>query len=262
MPEMIAGARSYVDVAPPPVLGGGVLAVANVVDVGDPHQLMGAQYETDACAEAQEWVEWCTNSPLAEKILDADPDLVVGDPFAVYAGVECDFQVTAEARIRAERRLAYAEGRQVDQHVIALLDATLIDLGGPYPIEFGIGVMEGYAASVYGGVPTLLIPRLFVPCACDGAIHTNLDGSLATCQGAKVANVSGTVEATGPGDAPVTGNAYVTGQITLLRSEVLSLSVPQQPLAGGLVAPPRALAERLYVPLIECVAAKVEVTCS
>ena len=41
-----------------------------------------------------------------------------------------------------------------------------------------------------------------------------------------------------------------------------TISVPQQVFANGTFAPARALAERIYVPLFDCLVAKVEVTCS
>jgi hypothetical protein len=90
-------------------------------------------------------------------------------------------------------------------------------------------------------------------------LRANLDGSLTTCQGSLVANV------TIPLDDPVvtaTETIYVTGQITLLRSPVNTISVPQQPRDDGTYAPARALAERIYVPLFECLVAKVEASCS
>jgi hypothetical protein len=48
----------------------------------------------------------------------------------------------------------------------------------------------------------------------------------------------------------------------MLRSPVNTFSVPQQPRDDGTYAPARALAERIYVPLFECLVAKVEASCS
>ena len=56
MTAMMGYARSTVNVPPPPVRPGGVLSAANVIDVADgDHALLGAEYLTDACAEAKLW---------------------------------------------------------------------------------------------------------------------------------------------------------------------------------------------------------------
>lgn len=259
MAEMIAGARSRIELPPPTPLSGGVLSVAHLVD-SNGHDLLGVEAESDACATAEEWAEWCTMTPTGTKVFDSDPDIIVGDPFAVYAGVNC-LRPTAENQARALRRFNYAEGRAVDLHIAELLDADALDLGGPYTIAEGIGVAEAFAATVYGGQPTILIPRQFVPCACGcgGSLRNNLDGSLATCSGSPVGAI--TTPITVPGISG-TGTLYVTGQITLLRGSVMAFSVPQQPFGDGTYAPARALAERIYVPVFDCLSAKVEVSCS
>lgn len=263
MAEMIAGARWFLDVPAPPVLGGGVLSVARVIDNPPTHALMGAEYTTDACATAQEWLEdWCDMTPANPKVFDTEWELVQGDPFVAYTGLECMITTLDEARGRVVQRFGYAEGRAVDKNVAAWLSANAaVDLGGPFPVNEAIGIAEAYAATVYGGEPTLLIPRQFVSCACGYAIHRELDGSLRTCQSSLVGNITAPI--TLPVADPVEGTMFVTGQITLLRGEVGSYSTPQQVLDDtGTFAPPRALAERIYVPLIECLTAKVKVTCS
>jgi len=259
--SMITGARAYITLPDPEPLGGGVVSVAQVIDTSG-HELMGVQALTDACATAEEWSEWCDISPTGRKLFEANPEVVFGEPFAVYAGVSCDLQKLDESEARARNRLALGESRAVDQHIDAMLavDADVIDLGGPMEIQAGIGAAEAFAATVYGGKPTLLIPRLYVQCACGhGALHANLDGTLSTCSGSRVAPLTTAIT------VPVTvteGTMYVTGQITLLRGPVNSFSVPQQVLDGGDFAPMRALAERVYVPVFDCLVAKVEVTCS
>lgn len=258
MPEMIAGAREFIAAPPITPLGGGVLDAARVIDT-DGHELMGATYQSDACATVEEWGEWCTNSPLAAKLFESAYTVVVGDPFAIYAGVECDFQRVDEAATRARNRLSYGEARAVDRNVLAQLEDIAVDLGGPFPVTQAIGIVEGYMATVYGGVPTLLIPRIFLPCACgSGTLRRNMDDSVSTCSGSTVAAV--TTEISDPMAA--TATVYVTGQITLLRSSVTAISVPPQTRTDGTYDPARALAERVYVPLFECVVAKVEASCS
>lgn len=260
MPEMITGARSYIDAPPVIPLGGGVLAASRVVETSG-HELMGAQFISDACAElGPEWTEWCDNNPTGRKLFDGSYNLVEGDPFLVYAGTDCVSETVAESKARATARLELLEGRDVDAKVRALMDVDAVDLGGPFPINQAIGVAEAYMATVYGGQPTILVPRLFVPCACgDGALRNNLDGTLTTCGGSLVANVTTPIVAPFVADSET---IYVTGQITLLRGPITAISVPSQALTLGAFAPARALAERIYVPLFECVVAKVEASCA
>lgn len=265
MPEMIAGARAWIELPAPEPIRGGVESVARVIDVTpEGHQLMGVEGITDACATAEEWTEWCDTSPTGRKIFEDAPEIVVGDPFAIYAGVSCDLQRLDEGRRRAEARLGYGESRAIDLHIDAMLtaDTDVLDLGGPFPLAQAIGAAEAFAATYYGGAPTLLIPRLYIQCGCsNGALKANLDGTLATCTGSRVAPL------TTPVDLPVlidTAVMYVTGQVTILRGPVQSFSVPQQVAVSnnGTFAPMRALAERVIVPVFDCLVGKVEVTCS
>jgi len=248
------------ELAPPEPLVGGILSAARVIDVTG-HELLGIEATTDACAEAAEWTEWCSATG-AKKVFDDVPQWIVADPVAVYAGVECDMQTLEEGYARAARRLAYGESRMLDYIVAARLEADpdTVDLGGPLPIGSGIGAAEAFAATVYGGVPTLLIPRIVLGCACGpGMFGRDGDGSLTTCTGAKVVPL--TTPVTIPFDQASEGTMFVTGQITVLRGPVMTFSVPAMTDGAGVLHPPRALAERIFVPIFECLVGKLEVTC-
>jgi len=257
---MITGASTLIDAPPVTPLGGGVLGAARVISTTG-HALMGAWYLSDACGgPLEEWDEWCTMNPVARKLFEGDYELVEGEPFMVYAGVDCVMQDVAEAKTRASNKLTLNEGRNVDTHVLAQAEAAAVDLGGPFTLNEAIGLAEGYAATVYGGKPVLLIPRVLVPCACQSnLLESNLDGTLTTCSGSLVAPVTTPVVAPSLG-TPLT--IYVTGQITLLQGPITAVSVPSQLHGDGTFAPARALAERIYVPLLECFVAKVEASCS
>lgn len=258
--SMITGARAWIELPTPEPLGGGVVSVARVIDTSG-HELMGVESQTDACASAEEWSEWCTTTPTGRKLFDDELLYVFGDPFAVYAGVSCDLQKLPEAEARARNRLALAESRAVDLHIDAQLaaDTSVVDLGGPFSIYEAIGVAEAFAATMYGGKPTLLIPRVVVPCGGSVSFESSPGGYLTTVAGSLVGPLT-TAIAVPYVSGPVT--MYVTGSVTLLRGPVNSFSVPQQIGEGGNFAPMRALAERVYVPVFDCLVAKVEVTCS
>jgi hypothetical protein len=260
MAEMITGARTLVELPAPTSLGGGVLSVANVIDTSG-HELMGVEAQSDACSTVDEWSEWCTVTPTGRKIFEDTYEYTVGDPFALYAGVSCDLQRLDESEARAKARLAAGESRGIDLHIDLALSTNpnVVDLGGPFPLPQAIGAAEAFAATVYGGKPTLLIPRQYLPCGCVGnLLESSLDGTLMTCAGSRVAPLTTAV------NVPVTfGTApmYVTGSVTIYRGPVTSVSVPQQPFDNGTFAPMRALAERVYVPVFDCLVAKVEVSC-
>jgi hypothetical protein len=262
MAEMIAGARQWIDLPDPEPLRGGVLSVARVIDAPDPHALMGVQAQTDACAEIEMWTQWCDMTPATEKTFEGAKEVVVGDPFALYVGVACDLQRIDEAQERARRRFGFAESRSLDAALYPTLETLADDLAtATLGVAQGIGAAEAYAATFYGGAPTLLIPRQFAGCACQsGALKTNLDGTLTTCAGSKVGLITAPV--TLPFTDASSAEIYVTGQIVLLRGEMIAKSVPQQVFDDGTFAPARALAERLYVPVFDCLVAKVAVACS
>lgn len=262
MAEMITDARQFIELPAPPPLRGGVMSVAQVIDARDPHALMGVQAQTDACAEIEVWTQWCDMTPATPKVFAAGPEVVVGDPFALYVGVSCDLQRLDDAQNRATRQFELAESRGVDLQLYPMLGALADDLAtATLSLAQGIGAAEAWAATIYGGTPTLLIPRQFIPCACEAHLLTyNLDGTMMTCSGSLVAPITAPV--TLPVTAAASGEIYVTGQIVLLRGELIAKSVPQQVFADGTFAPMRALAERLYVPVFDCLVGKVAVACS
>lgn len=262
--SMITGARSWIELDAPEPLGGGVMSVARVVDTSG-NELMGVEGQTDACASAEEWNEWCTMTPTGRKIFEDTLEHFWGDPFAIYAGVACDLQTLEGSKARAIKRLEYGESRAVDQHVDADLavNTEVVDLGGPFPLNEAIGHLESFAATLYGGKPTLLIPRVLIPCGGFSQFESSPGGLLTTVAGSRVAPLT-TAVAVPSVTEPHT--MYVTGSITLLRGPVMSVSVPQQVTGtGGLgptFAPMRALAERIFVPVFDCLVGKIEVTCS
>lgn len=247
-PIAYSEAREYIDREPVAPYVGGVLAAADVIPPSG-HALMGAEYLTDACAAGGVWEEFCyvsndiagdppTDGP---KDLDEQPDLVQGSPFAVYAGVECDINDT-EARQRAERRLSYVESRQVDAQVWALVSAGAASVTSATLLA-AVSEIEQEASEIYGGVPTLLVPRRLVTAGFAQDIFIRgPQGDIMTHQGALVANVA--VDDTA---------VLATGRITLIQGAVQSHFAPETIRPGGASTDPRrALAERIYVPLFEC----------
>ncbi len=260
----ITGARQYVEVPAPAPRRGGLFAVANVIDVDEPHVFLGAEYETDACTPAGLWNGNCgTGFPATPCNPDGSPmvkdfhgtSLVVGDPFTVYDGIDCELPGAPadhyESRVRAG--LALKEQKAVERWVETLIVDMAVDLApgnGALPGE-AIGLLEGWLAENYEGAGLIHMSRVAAVWGCHHqVIGAGLDGTLATCQGTPVANGAGYVDAD--------NYAAATGQITLLRGPVMVRSAPSMNV-GLECVPPRVIAERTYVPLIECGAAKVKV---
>src|SRR5690606_33777473 len=125
--------------------------------------------------------------------------------------------------------------------------------GDPVTVKGGIGMLEGYAAQQYGAVPTLHAPRSVVPMMED--LEREADGSLTTIQGTKIANGGGYESNIGPdGNEAPAGQAwlYMTGEVVLYRTAIQSHEAPQYE-----VNLHKALAERVYVPTVECFIAAV-----
>lgn len=261
---MITGAPANIQslVGHVPIAKGGVLSVAKVIDVSG-HPLLGAVYQTDACSPAAVWDEFCTEAGVqfpsyvppatGEKEFDDAPSLVENiAAFAIYAGVDCDLPNIAEASASALRRLAYNERVLFDDEFIAAIaGGSPTSLGATQSsLPKAVGAAEHYLATVYGGVGAILAPVRVVTQMCGAHLvyRDELDGGLYTCQGTPVAGYAvGTPVDTG-------ANAiYATGRIVVLRqAEPIVRTSPPQQLADGTWKGYRAIAERIYIPLVEC----------
>lgn len=270
MAEVLTGARARISVPAPPVATGGFLGASHVIDVGEgAHELMGAEYLTDACTFSNGWSgNWCV-APIASqcedpgappanpKTFDAGSAVVEGDPFVVYAGSACDVD-SLEGRLRsATAAFNYGERRSVDAAVTTWLDTIDIDMESEdAAIPCAIGLMEQWLAQNYGGVGVIALPLVAaVPAVGEGVVYPDASGSgLITAVGTPVvAYVPDTVQA-----LPV---GYALGQLTLIRGPLRTVSVPPMSRSDGTCEPARALAERIYVPLVECVVGRFTMSC-
>ena len=263
-------AKSYVEVPAPPVRQGGILSVANVIPATG-HELLGAEYITDACAPGHVWVDLCYNveqqlcdpqstptPPVGGYKVFDQPSLVEGEPFAVYDGVECGLMSIEEAETRAKARLGYSERRQVDKYMQAWLESSKdlsLTVGS---LRDQIMAMEDIAGDLYGGYATLLMPYRMITCGrSQDLVHTAPGGGYETINGTRVGGF-----AVDYPTAPDPANIYLTGQITFIQGPVESHSVASYTHPDGLTCEPaRAIAERMYVPLVECMIVGAQATC-
>ena len=261
----------------------GFLAGAEVRDVTGT-ALMGAEYETEACIAdvGGEWIDDClmqfggmdsskaapTASPptspndptkLYNKKSFQDPtDVVSGDPFTTFAGVQCDM-VTAsedEYRTRSQRKHGYVEGRQVDYHMARYIANNGNDMGD-CPLSRMIYNAEYAAANEYGGYAYMWMSMPLLACAAQqGLIHPCPPDRCVSSSSMWRTTSGNYAIGIAHNDAVTTKNFFMTGEVTLLRG-------PQETHVVNEVQDNvrKALTERVYVPLVECMAYYATATC-
>lgn len=338
---MVLGTGVYIDAPPVAPLPGGLLAVATVIDSGDPHALNGTTYLSEACGVADivpgdacgmltatvtatdadsatvaltgapggsytvtldagtpsarvfgpnptftidgitngahtitlaspigSWTSGSFTWPLAVGLpnvitlgtkTDTQIEVISGTPFSIYKKTECK-DLTDDDTTWARNALAFGESHAVEQAVMQSILAqptTALPAGATVlSLINGIAVLEGYAADVYGGVPTLHIPRSVATRAlARRGLESGIDWTITTRQGALVANGGGYSLNIGPDGSNAPANhawLYITGQVTLLRGPVQTHRVLDVQVNDQIV-----LAERTYVPSVDCFVAAV-----
>lgn len=246
----------------------GLLSAAVVVDETDPHAFLGVQYEPDYCGPSYATPGACRTAGetgVGPGVPVDGINLVEGIPFSVYHLLQCK-AVGVESRIAARARtgLMGGEGRAVESvlaHQMAI-DVASVDLTptpgtAVHPVD-GLGILEAWAGSNYGGAPTIHSPRNLTTLL--GSYHTvSREGrGLETLQGSKVASGAGYVDWQGPGATTAGANKtwlYVTGTVMARRSPVIEVrpQITTNP-ADNIV---QALAFRPYVLTRECITGAV-----
>lgn len=272
-------------------LPNGLLNAATIIEVTDPHELLGVSWPVLGCTEAHTW-DWCP--PDDESPGDISPgespgespgDVSPGDgsktferaawddaePITIYAGAECDpFSLPyAEAVERARTSLVMGEQRALEEwlmvHVLANKAVDITPESGPVAIPQSVGLLEGWLARNYGGLGVLHVPADLSAMLAqanqmlrEGARIRSWLGNWLALGGGYAANV-------GPGGqvAPA-GHAwlYASGPV-VVRREVIDI-VPDSPGAALNIRTNdnQVLAERTFVVQVACAAAiLVNISC-
>lgn len=200
---------------------------------------------------------------------------IPGFEFAVYGGVQCSAVGLDEADMKAEiaRVFDLNAGKGVEQALrlnrfVATTSGDPVqwdapeDLGTAPSIGVALAKLEGYAATVYAGEPTLHLPRAAVLLASGLGLIVERDGKFFTKTGAKVAAGGGYDESAPDG----VYDMYATGEVYVERSEQINVSAIVIPGDGsGLGSGENGLAdntviglaERMYRVAVDCFVAKV-----
>jgi hypothetical protein len=225
---------------------GGLLSVADIHDSSDPHVGMGVEYYTYLCSMGGVAPGMC--EVPAGVTFDAakrfeSGDLVTAEPFAVYAGVQCDLfgaPYTDQASTKLANTEEYAVSRAFFQHLfqggVTPAPPQLVDNLDDLPDA--IGQLEQSAAEMYAGMPVLHMNRRTAANAvsCRAAFQ-NLDGTLLSGQGTPIANAPGYPD----------GVVFVTGSVHAWRTQVRTYDVPDTSENSHY-----SLAERIWSISTEC----------
>lgn len=231
----------------------------------------GAHTITLAAADGSDWTSAEFTWPLTVGLPNvlalgtktpSQVSVVSGAPFSIYKTVECQDLIEDDSAW-AREALALGEAHAVESAFMqaVLAQPTTVLPNGTTAVSLinGIALLEGYAADVYGASPTLHMPRsVATRAAAHDGITPGLDWTMTTLQGSPVANGGGYSLNLGPTGAPApAGQAwlYVTGAVTLVRGSVQVHRVLDHTVNNQVT-----LAERTYVPSVDCFAAAVLVT--
>jgi hypothetical protein len=237
---------------------GGLLAVADVIDVGaDSRAAFGFDYYSYLCGDGGLYAAPCgqVTGPTfdTEKTLEGG-ELVTAYPFAVYAGVDCDLFGRDEYGPAARNKLTGLEERLVGQAFQEIVNANLTPITVPVPVAASyspsdvilaaVASLEQYAGRNYAGLPVLHLSRTQTAVlAAANYVVVNVDGSLQTVQGTPIANSPGYEEFV----------PWITGAVHIWRTpiEVHSVDSVMTNTAQG-------LAERIYSVAVDCFVAIAE----
>ncbi|MEW2568323.1 cupin [Streptomyces sp. NPDC047070] len=247
----------------------------DVIDVTDPHELLGTDWQDGSCADAHPFT-WCTDeSPglPAEKEF-ARPLTCTAEPVTIYAGVECNpvGRPYREAVRHAREALRMGEQRALEQWMQSELLCPLASLGndltppaGAVTIAQGVAALEGWLGENYGGLGVLHVPAgAAAVLGCCNVVHLE-GGSARTLMGNCVVMGSGYGINVGPPDClPAdAGEAwlYVTGPIRVRREGAFTVPDTDAQSVRILSNDRFVLAERTFVvELACCQAAAIRVT--
>lgn len=255
----------------------GLLSVATVIDEGDDHARNGIFYKSPACtADVLNWEDDCDSGEVADKVptFTGDSAFIQGCPFHLYAALDC--KTTTLEAMGAEVRTVFELGEQraieteVWNRVLAtgattVLNATSLPADA-FTVTGGIAALESHMASLYGGRATLHSDRGVAAYAAQNYEIQPGGRIKETVLGSAWAFYGGSPNTSPAGVAAPSGYAwmYATSQLVIRRFpvDVLPDETNQRIRYNPLTNEPYVLAERTYVPSVECVRAAVLVCLS
>jgi len=242
----------------PPItpVEGGLLHIAEVMDITDPHEQQGVNYEADVTTVAS-GVDYIEGDCLTTNPKDFDDPFkyVESDEFTAYVGLKCNAAIRElnEYLVKAERNLEVTAGIALEEHVWTEVFAPnaedLTPASGAVKAKRGLALLEEYAGKRYPGVPMVHSGRQAAVYLASEAIVSGEIDKAATVGGALFVNGGGYDAKTGPGGVVAGFDEawlYVTGHVTIRRGAVEAHPVIE-PGSNTAVA----LAEQIFVTTVE-----------
>lgn len=254
----------------------GAMTAFTVIEETDDHARNGIYYKSPFCAGVNTFVDNCDTGEVDPKTpTDVDRDAVVsGCPFHLYAYLSCRTTTLEQMLVDARTALEIGEQRGVEENVWTQVLAqpssvvvnTIAGVDGALGIVAALAALESRMADCYGGQATIHANRGIANYAAAELQMEKQGSAVFTPLGSRWAFYAGNPN-TGPDGTPAPDGhtwIYATSQLTLRRFPVI---VPND-VNHILIYPtnePAVIAERTYVPSIECCSFAVLVclgTCS
>lgn len=272
----------------PPIMGrpndyGLLGGCTEIITVSDPHELNGTDQLAVSCGTVGQWQDCIDPSstfvnPTA-KTFDR-PETCSFNPITLYAGVTCStFGLSfEEGQQRALDQLSLGEQRALEdffmRHWLARVAVDLTPAAGAVHITSGIGALEGWLATNYGGEGVLHVPAgaaallssaTIVDFARGAESPQTLYGNCIVLGAGYQANLGPT---TPPGGEPTVAPAgeawiYVTPPVRVRRDQPHLVTTTEQQQVRSTTNDRFALAETTMVPEVACcIAAAIRVNIS
>ncbi|MEZ7005835.1 cupin [Streptomyces sp. AD55] len=258
------------------ILGG----CTEVIDVTDPHDLLGVEWMALGCCPVRD-TDWCPpdESPGAEPPPGShppgvkefcDPSHEDAEPVTIYAGVRCSTigwsyqEATEHVRAALELGEQQAVESAFWRYTLAPRAIDLTPDDGPLSVAQGVAALEGCLAESYGGIGTLHVPAgAAALLGCCQVIRPDGD-TLSTLAGNCVIVGAGYSAAnSGPDGLPAppgTAWLYISGPVTVRRGPMDVIPDRAGASIDRRVNDRRVLAERTYVPATTCTVCAVLVS--
>jgi hypothetical protein len=255
-------ASTYVD-APtvPPRAPVGLLDVATVIDRPDGTWEFGEQWDSEVCGDIGSYDADCLDLPAGETkdVVGANPQ--ESHPLVAHAAVACGLLVAGDRYESHARSLLLAHEDEAVEHRLSMrwvVDGNATINVNPHTIVEAFGELESQA-SEYGGAAIIHVTPQWATRAAAANLLTRdaVPGVLTTMLGTRVVVGHGYEQASkaayddGPGadvtPTPDQGWLFVTGWITVERGPVQERTV-----VDHVKNTKYALAERVFLPLVDC----------
>lgn len=215
------------------------------------HQKLGVQFTPDICALPLQVNAACVSGVGSAKQTIGGLPGRAGDPFIVYAWVDCDLVGSNAEQLRRDTRAALENNEAtvvervfwtggdfntspflasdseitdtVGGSTVILQTAASVVVTGAHRITSAVGMLEQEMAECYGGTPMLHVPRRALAHMAKAGLIKEKGQNIVTIGGNSTVVAGGGYPGTGPdGSNPPTGHVwmYATGQVKYWRSDI------------------------------------------